>query len=75
MISLVGVGIVVVIFYFRKKRKSSDTPTINVDTQQAVELPPVESDDDAMMILKNRLARGEISVEEFKVLKDELSEL
>jgi uncharacterized membrane protein len=75
VISLVGVGIVVFIVYFRKKQKLAN-PNINTDTQQTVEPTPVESDDDyAMMIIKNRLAKGEISVEEFKMLKDELSEL
>ena len=76
IISLVGVGIVVSILYLRKKQKSSsnsievkkETPVSEVIAEQK------DEEDQAMMILKNRLAKGEITVDEFKELKEELSE-
>ncbi len=76
MISLVGVGIVVTILYLRKKQK---TPSAKVETIKDAPLPieptPEQHDwDYAMTILKNRLAKGEITLDEFKILKDELSE-
>ncbi len=71
LISIVGVGIVVTILYFRKKRKTKDdemNPEISSVTAK-------ESDEDyPILIIKNRLAKGEITMEEFKLLKDELSE-
>lgn len=75
VISLVGVGIVVVILYSRKKRKIR---TIVTEPKQA-HLPVEQTfekqgDDYAISILKNRLAKGEITIDEFKTLKDELSE-
>ncbi|MDE1728754.1 MAG: fibronectin type III domain-containing protein [Thaumarchaeota archaeon] len=76
VISLVGVGIVVYILYLRRKRKPLGNTV--VETKDTVVSPDVSSDqkdgDHAMMILKNRLAKGEITVDEFKALKDELSE-
>lgn len=76
IISLVGVGIVVSILYLRKKRSQSDGP---IEMTQETHVPKVSSEqkddgDHAMMILKNRLAKGEITVDEFKELKEELSE-
>lgn len=75
VVSLVGIGIVVAILYSRKKRKLG---TIVKESQEAhlpVEQTFEKRDDDyALSILKNRLAKGEITVEEFKTLKDELSE-
>jgi len=75
-ISLVGVGIVVTILYFRKKRKlTSNTIKTPQEAQFTVEQTSEKQDDDyAMMIIKNRLAKGEITIDEFKILKDELSE-
>lgn len=74
LISVVGVGIVVVIIYFRKKQKLASNLDTKPDVQQTIESTPEEPDDDAMLILKNRLVKGEITIEEFKILKDELSE-
>lgn len=75
VISLVGVGIVVTILYFRKKRKLTTVISESYETHFPVEQPFEKKDDDyAMMILKNRLAKGEITIDEFKTLKDELSE-
>jgi len=74
-ISLVGVGIVVTILYFRKKRKLTATIRESQDAHLPVEQTFEKQDDDyAMMIIKNRLAKGEITIDEFKILKDELSE-
>lgn len=77
LISLVGVGIVVGILYLRKKQKISIN---NVKKEiMAPSIPtavPSEKQDEdyAMMILKNRLAKGEITLEQFKEIKDELLE-
>ncbi len=76
LISLAGVGLVVTILYLRKKRK---TPSRVIETRKDAPMPmessPVQHDwDYAMTILKNRLAKGEITLDEFKILKDELSE-
>ena len=75
-ISLVGVGIVIVVLYFRKKQKLVDTvSTVKTSTIPSIEPGSEEKDDDyAMAILKNRLAKGEITIDEYKTLKDELSE-
>ncbi len=74
-ISLVGVGIVVTILYFRKKRKLGPIVRESQDAHLPVEQTFEKQEDDyAMTILKNRLAKGEITVDEFKTLKDELSE-
>lgn len=76
IISLVGVGIVVYIMYIRKKRN----PSVDaVKVKKEIIMPPEvhsnqNDDDNAMIILKNRLAKGEITVDEFKELRDELSE-
>ena len=71
LISFAGVGIVVTVLYLRKKRKTqNDTinPEISSDTSKEIEA------DYPMLILKNRLAKGEITMDEFKLLKNELSE-
>lgn len=75
VISLVGIGIVLVILYSRKKRKFRTIVKESQDAPLPVEQTFEKIDDDyALSILKNRLAKGEITVDEFKTLKDELSE-
>lgn len=74
VISLCGVGIVITIIYF-KKINLKPSMQKNTRSQQSTQLMISESDDDAMVILKNRLAKGEIALEEFKAIKDVLSEL
>jgi uncharacterized membrane protein len=75
VITLVGVGIVVAILYLRKKQKIlSGTIETKTSTMPVAPAPEPQEDDHAMMILKNRLAKGEITVDEFKALKEELSE-
>ena len=76
IISLVGAGIVVSILYLRKKRNQSDSSTEMIPETPVPEVSLEQKDDgdNAMMILKNRLAKGEITVDQFKELKEELSE-
>jgi uncharacterized membrane protein len=75
VISLVGIGIVITILYSRKKRKLGTVVKESQDAHLPVEQTFEKRDDDyALSILKNRLAKGEITVDEFKTLKDELSE-
>jgi len=76
VISLVGAGIVVAVLYLRKKRK---TPGRVIESRKdtPVQIEPAHKSQDidyAMTILKNRLAKGEITLDEFKILKEELSE-
>jgi hypothetical protein len=79
-ISLVGVGLVVGILYMRKKQKFSiKSVTAKKETPMPagipVDVPSEKQDEDyAMMILKNRLAKGEITLDQFKEIKEELSE-
>ncbi|MDR3781818.1 MAG: fibronectin type III domain-containing protein [Candidatus Nitrosotalea sp.] len=74
-ISLIGVGIVVAILYSRKKRKLGTVVRESKEAHLPVEQTFEKKDEDyALTILKNRLAKGEITVDEFKKLKDELSE-
>jgi uncharacterized membrane protein len=75
-IILAGVVIVVAILYMRKKQRLSDNLVeTRKETFVPVEITPEPQEDDhAMMILKNRLAKGEITIDEFKALKDELLE-
>ena len=81
VITAIGVGIVVTFIYLRKKRtsdahdlefnKKSENHTDEPDSKMT---KSEEHDDYAMMILRNRLVKGEITVEEFKSLKDALTE-
>ena len=74
LITLVGVAIVVGILYMKKRQKlfantgkKKEIPAVPVEVQ-----PEPKEDDHAMMILKNRLAKGELTLDEFKALRDEL---
>jgi uncharacterized membrane protein len=74
-ISLIGIGLVVAILYSRKKRKLGTVVRESKEAHLPVEQTFEKKDEDyALTILKNRLAKGEITVDEFKILKDELSE-
>ncbi len=76
IISLVGAGIVGSILYLKKKRNQSANSTAKISEIPVPEVSSEQKDDGdhAMMILKNRLAKGEITVDQFKELKEELSE-
>ncbi|HEX5359339.1 MAG TPA: fibronectin type III domain-containing protein [Candidatus Nitrosotalea sp.] len=76
VIILAGVGIVVAILYMRKKQRlTGNLVHAKTETFVPVEVTPEPQEDDhAIMILKNRLAKGEITIDEFKALKDELLE-
>jgi uncharacterized membrane protein len=75
VVSLVGVGVVITILYSKKKRKIDTVVKESQEEHLPVEQTFEKRDDDyALAILKNRLAKGEITVDEFKTLKDELSE-
>lgn len=67
-----GVVILAVIFHYRgrKLRQSG----IKSDSTKNSSPENGEKDDYAMMILKNRLAKGEIDLEEFRAIKDALGE-
>jgi uncharacterized membrane protein len=76
IISLIGVGIVIAVLYFRKQQKNLNyTSIVKTSAIPSTEHVSEEKYDDyAMTILKNRLAKGEITIDEYKTLKDELSE-
>lgn len=78
IIGLGGAGAAgAVVYSVKNKPKPKDyssyfTP---VEKTEAAQKPDVQSDDDyALMILKNRLAKGEITIEEFNELKKALKE-
>ncbi len=71
LIALCGVGIVIAVIYFKKTnlifnvQKTTPRPST-----QTISSEP--EDDYAILILKNRLAKGEINLDEFKAIKNEL---
>jgi hypothetical protein len=74
VISLCGAGIVIAILYNKKRIKKTEKQKPS-KTSLPTSPATVESEDDyALMILKNRLAKGEITLDEFKTIKDALSE-
>ena len=74
VISLCGVGIVIAVIYFKKMNLKSSVQKNN-SSLQSTQMVISESDDDAIVILKNRLARWEFTHDEFIAIKDALSEL
>lgn len=68
-----GAGIVGFILY-RKKISAKSKMTSNLESLSVTKDFDETKGDYALVILKNRLAKGEITIEEFKVLKDALSE-
>lgn len=70
IMALCGSGLVGFIIYSRKKKltgnsgQSGERPSLKADSHQ----------DYAMMILKNRLAKGELTLDEFKMIRDALNE-
>lgn len=75
IISLCGAGIVAAILYGRKRnsRTGRQEPEKTQPLSSTIVIAEPE-DDYAIMILKNRLAKGEITIEEFKAIKDALAE-
>ncbi|TLY04447.1 MAG: fibronectin type III domain-containing protein [Thaumarchaeota archaeon] len=76
LIALGGVGIVVAILYSRKRF----IPQLVTSNHKKIEIPETmpssgePEDDYALMILRNRLAKGEITVQDYKSVKDALDE-
>ncbi len=68
-----GAGIVGFIMY-RKKRHAKSVMNANLEPSHETQDIDETKLDYALVILKNRLAKGDITIEEFKVLKDVLSE-
>jgi uncharacterized membrane protein len=76
VISLCGVGIVVTVIYFKKINLKPSAQKSHGPQQSTPIITHAEPEDDyALLILKNRLAKGEITLDEFKAVKDALSEL
>ncbi len=81
LIALAGVGVIIAVLYGKKNRlwftpsyKSINTHDSG-DSMESVEKDSDSVEDDySLMILKNRLAKGEITIEEFNRLKDALKE-
>ncbi len=71
IIAVIGAGIVGAILYLRK---IGVFPEQNLKKQRHEEPAIAEQEDYAMMILKNRLAKGEITLEQFQSLKEVLLE-
>lgn len=76
VIGLGGAGAVAGVVYGLKaksKRKPDDKPVVKIRETHEKTPSPAE-DDYALMILKNRLAKGEITIEEYNALKEALRE-
>ena len=71
VIAVIGAGIIGVVLYLRKTGVFQQSKSI----KQKHTMPEiVEQEDYAMMILKNRLAKGELTLDQFQVIKDVLLE-
>jgi len=79
LIALAGGGVIAAVLYTKKNKLwfNSDFKPTNKpkdDSIQSVEKDDFIEEDYSLMILKNRLAKGEITIEEFNRLKDALKE-
>ncbi len=76
VLGLGGAGAITgVVYGIKNKNRHSRGNLPVVKIREPSERPLVPSEDDyAMMILKNRLAKGEITIDEFNALKDALRE-
>ena len=80
MIALAGGGVIAAVLYTKKNKLwfNSGFKPINKknadDSMKSVEKDDFVEEDYSLMILKNRLAKGEITIEEFNRLKDALKE-
>ena len=80
LIALAGAGVIVAVIYVKKNKLWFNSDFKPINGQNVDSMKYVEKDDDfveedySLMILKNRLAKGEITIEEFNRLKDALKE-
>ncbi|VVC06163.1 Fibronectin type III domain protein [uncultured archaeon] len=81
LIALAGAGVIVAVLYVKKSKlwfNSDFKPMNKLNVHNSMK--SIEKDDEfveedySLMILKNRLAKGEITIEEFNRLKDALKE-
>lgn len=80
LIALAGAGVIAVVLYVKKNKlwfnsdfKTTDKQNVD-DSVKSREKDDFVEEDYSLMILKNRLAKGEITIEEFNRLKDALKE-
>jgi len=79
-IALAGAGLIMAVIYTKKNKlwfipKITSTSKTDLSTSEFVEKDnDLIEEDYSLMILKNRLAKGEITIEEFNRLKDALKE-
>jgi uncharacterized membrane protein len=78
LIALAGAGVIIAVLYVKKNKLwfNSDFKSTNRhdDSMKSIEKEDDVVEDYSLMILKNRLAKGEITIEEFNRLKDALKE-
>ncbi|MGI0088018.1 MAG: hypothetical protein ACREBI_08690 [Nitrosotalea sp.] len=74
VMAICGAGIVGFILYRKKMSASKSGMTSSLESSSITQDADETKGDYALVILKHRLAKGEIAIEEFKVLKDALSE-
>ena len=81
LIALSGVGVIAAVLYTKKNKlwfnsnfKPLNKKNVDGDHMKSVEKDDFIEEDYSLMILKNRLAKGEITIEEFNRLKDALKE-
>ncbi|MGI0061881.1 MAG: hypothetical protein ACREBA_05455, partial [Nitrosotalea sp.] len=74
VMAICGAGIVGFILYRKKTSASKSGMTSSHESLPATQDADETKGDYALVILKHRLAKGEIAIEEFKALKDALSE-
>ncbi len=79
LIILAGVGVITAVLYGKKNKlwfsSSSQDKDVLVHSSDSSIIPDEQIEEDySFMILKNRLAKGEISIDEFNRLKDALKE-
>jgi uncharacterized membrane protein len=78
LIILAGVGVIIAVLYGKKNKLwfsgSTNTEVIRDSLGSSGKHDEQIEEDYSFMILKNRLAKGEISIEEFNRLKDALKE-
>ena len=81
LIALAGAGVIVTVLYVKKNKlwfnpdlKSMKKPDVSDSVKSIEKEDDFIEEDYSVMILKNRLAKGEITIEEYNRLKDALKE-